>query len=118
LKRATAEGGRPEPPGIGFGPIIVGVFAIAGGVFAHLWSQSRDRENRREQTRRELYLAVIALILEDSKTRRLEGDRGDRSTAFNADALTCFMFFGQLILLFWTAQGELSDVEERFREVC
>jgi len=67
LKRATAEGGRPEPPGIGFGPIIVGVFAIAGGVFAHLWSQSRDRENRREQTRRELYLAVIALILEDSK---------------------------------------------------
>jgi hypothetical protein len=32
--------------------------------------------------------------------------------------VTCFMFFGQLILLFWTAQGELSDVEERFREVC
>ena len=31
--------------------------------------------------------------------------------------MTCFMFFGQLILLFWTAQGELSDVEERFREV-
>ncbi len=30
--------------------------------------------------------------------------------------LTCFRFFGQLILLFWTAGGELSDVEERFRE--
>jgi hypothetical protein len=49
------------------GPIIVGVFAIAGGFFAHLWSQSRDRENRREQTRRELYLDVVALILDDSK---------------------------------------------------
>jgi hypothetical protein len=48
------------------GPIIVGLFAIAGGFFAHLWSQSRARENRREQTRRELYLDVIALILEDS----------------------------------------------------
>jgi hypothetical protein len=48
------------------GPIIVGLFAIAGGFFAHLWSQSRDRENRREQTRRELYLDVVALILEDS----------------------------------------------------
>ncbi len=31
--------------------------------------------------------------------------------------VTCFMFFGQLILLFWTARGELSDVEERFGEV-
>ena len=30
--------------------------------------------------------------------------------------LTCFRFFGQLILLFWTAGGELSDVEEQFRE--
>ena len=30
--------------------------------------------------------------------------------------VTCFRFFGQLILLFWTAGGELSDVEERFRE--
>jgi hypothetical protein len=31
--------------------------------------------------------------------------------------LTCFMFVGQLILLFWTARGELSDVEEWFGEV-
>jgi hypothetical protein len=30
--------------------------------------------------------------------------------------VTCFRFFGQLILLFWTAGGELSDVEEQFRE--
>ena len=31
-------------------------------------------------------------------------------------AVTCFRFFGQLILLFWMAGGELSDVEEQFRE--
>ena len=31
-------------------------------------------------------------------------------------SLTCFRFFGQEILLFWTAGGELSDVEEQFRE--
>ncbi len=37
-------------------------------------------------------------------------------TALASDRVTCFMFFGQLILLFWTAGGELSDVEERFRE--
>jgi hypothetical protein len=30
--------------------------------------------------------------------------------------MTCFRFFGQMILLFWTAGGELSDVEEQFRE--
>ena len=32
------------------------------------------------------------------------------------EAVTCFRFFGQEILLFWTAGGELSDVEEQFRE--
>lgn len=29
------------------------------------------------------------------------------------DMLTCFRFFGQMNLLFWTAQGELSDVESQ-----
>ena len=28
--------------------------------------------------------------------------------------LTCFGFFGQVNVLFWTAQQELSDVEEEF----
>ena len=31
--------------------------------------------------------------------------------------LTCFRFFGQWILLFWTARGELSDVESQVAEV-
>jgi hypothetical protein len=30
--------------------------------------------------------------------------------------LTCFTFFGQLILLFWTAERELSDVESQIAE--
>jgi len=30
--------------------------------------------------------------------------------------MTCFRFFGQLILLFWTARGELSDVESQIAQ--
>ena len=32
------------------------------------------------------------------------------------ETLTCFRFFGQEILLFWTARGELSDVKIQIRE--
>ncbi len=42
--------------------------------------------------------------------------RSPRRTASRGHMLTCFRFFGQEILLFWTAGGELSDVEEQFRE--
>ena len=30
--------------------------------------------------------------------------------------LTCFMFFGQVFLLFWMAQGELSDVKSQIAQ--
>ena len=53
----------------------------------------------------------------------LGGFRGQAATAKkilltegNKGNVTCFRFFGQMILLFWTAGGELSDVEEQFRE--
>ena len=30
--------------------------------------------------------------------------------------MTCFMFFGQVFLLFWMAQGELSDVKSQIAQ--
>jgi hypothetical protein len=30
--------------------------------------------------------------------------------------MTCFRFFGQVILLFWTARGKLSDVENQIAQ--
>ncbi len=40
----------------------------------------------------------------------------DAGSPPRAWGLTCFRFFGQVILLFWTARKELSDVESQIAE--
>jgi hypothetical protein len=57
-------------------------------------------------------------LKEEQRGRRslFGGNKRERGNKRDRRELTCFRFFGQLILLFWTAGGELSDVEEQFRE--
>jgi hypothetical protein len=50
-----------------------------------------------------------------SSMRAPSGNRIHPSTS--TQSVTCFRFFGQVILLFWTAPGELSDVESQVAQV-
>jgi hypothetical protein len=84
-------------------PKVVEMLASVGGV----WYPQHRRAN-------------LGLRFEGNPVEKvgqvIDGITLANNTYVLQDSMTCFMFFGQLILLFWTAGGELSDVEEQFGE--
>ena len=73
-----------------------------------------DLEHARATFAHEFQIPILGEIFRMGKAVLFRRDTPVLSSQIGR--VTCFMFFGQLILLFWTAGGELSDVEERFRE--
>jgi hypothetical protein len=48
--------------------IVAGIFAVVGVFVGQRWSEMRERRNRRDELKLELYLEVVPLIIEDQKT--------------------------------------------------
>src|SRR5580704_3670921 len=47
--------------------IVGGLIAGASGFLGHLWTEKRERRNRRDELMLDLYVEVIGLIIDDEK---------------------------------------------------
>ena len=54
--------------------IIAGIFALVGVFVGQRWTEIRERRNRRDELKLELYLDVVPLIIDDAKTIAKTGE--------------------------------------------